>query len=54
MRYVDTNSLIVIDDKSNSKKFKSFRDIETVLPHVNYSIPIRGGIAIKDGNKMLE
>ena len=54
MRYVDTSSLIVIDDKSNSKKFKSFRDIETVLPHVNYSIPIRGEIAIKDGTKILD
>lgn len=54
MKYVNTTSLIVIDDKSKSKKFKSFRDIETVLTHVNYSIPIRGEIAIKDGTKRLE
>ena len=54
MKYVDTSTLIVIDDKSNSKKFKSFRDIETVQPHVKHSIPIVGKIAIKDGTKMLE
>ena len=54
MKYTDTNSLIVVDDMSNSKKFKSFRDIETVLPIVNYSIPMSGGIKIKDGSKMLE
>ena len=49
MKYTDTDSLVVLDDQSYSKKFKSFRNIESVLPEIKKYVPIEGDIFIKDG-----
>ena len=49
MKYTDTDSLVVLDDQSFSKKFKSFRNIEGVTPKIYEYTPIKGDIFIKDG-----
>jgi|TARA_B100001964_G_C14169636_1_gene570822 hypothetical protein len=54
VKYHDTESLVVLDDQSNSKKFKSFRDIETALPVVRSYFPIKGEVLIKEGTKSFE
>ncbi len=54
MKYHDTESLVVLEDQSNSKKFKSFRDIETALPVVRSYFPIKGEVLIKEGTKSFE
>ena len=48
MKYTDTDTLVVLDDQSFSKKFKSFRNIESVLPRIDNYVPIKGDIFIKD------
>lgn len=51
MKYTDTDSLVVLDDQSKSKKFKSFRNIETVLPVIDNYVPLRGNICINHAKK---
>jgi hypothetical protein len=54
MKYHNTDSLVVIDDQSNSKKFKSFRNIETVSTVIKRYIPIKGKVLIKEGSQSFE
>ena len=51
MKFDNTNSLVVLDDQSNSKKFNSFQNIETVNPRIESYFPIRGTVEIGLGKK---
>ena len=51
MKFDNTNSLVVLDDQSNSKKFNSFKNIETVNPRIESYFPIRGTVEIGLGKK---
>jgi len=51
MKFDNTNSLVVLDDQSNSKKFNSFENIETVNPRIESSFPTRGTVEIGLGKK---
>lgn len=50
MRYTDTDALVVLDDLSNSKKFKSFKNIEKVSIDVHSYFPITGSVEIQSGS----
>ena len=52
--YKNTDSLVVIDDKSNSKKFRKFRNIESVYPVVDKFLPIEGEILINGATETLK
>ena len=54
MKFDDTNSLVVLDDQSNSKKFNSFKNIETVNPRIESYFPIRGTVEIGLGKKKFD
>jgi len=50
MRYTDTDALVVLDNLSNSKKFKSFKNIEKVSIDVHSYFPITGSVEIQSGS----
>jgi len=52
MKFDNTNSLVVLDDQSNSKKFESFKNIETVNPKIDSSFPTKGTVKIGSGKKV--
>ena len=54
MKFDDTNSLVVLDDQSNSKKFNSFKNIETVNPIIDSYFPTRGTVEIGLGKKKFD